>query len=77
MLARHVAAMYGRLQFWAEDATTRSHADRWLDWNAAALEPDFLTGIFWGWYRTPADKRNMSAVEARFALGTSGRHPRA
>ncbi|WP_257167304.1 glutathione S-transferase family protein [Bradyrhizobium sp. SRS-191] len=65
-ILRYLGAMYGRPQFWAEDAATRSHPDRWLDWNATSLQPDFLNGIFWGWYRTPAEKRNMSAVKAKF-----------
>lgn len=66
-ILRYLAAMYGRPQFWAEDAATRSHTDRWLDWNATSLQPDFLNGIFWGWYRTPADERNMDVVEVKFA----------
>ena len=66
-ILRFLAAMYGRPQFWAEDAETRSHTDRWLDWNATTLQPDFLNGVFWGWFRTPAEKRNMKAVERKIA----------
>jgi glutathione S-transferase len=24
-----------------------------MDWSETALQPDFLTGVFWGFYRTP------------------------
>ncbi len=66
-ILRYLGAMYGRPQFWDDDPAIRSHADRWLDWNATALQPDFLNGVFWGWYRTPEQKRNMTAVEAKIA----------
>lgn len=36
-----------------------------MDWAQCSLQPDFLTGVFWGYYRTPAPKRNMAAVEAK------------
>ena len=32
-----------------------------------ALQPDFLTGVFWGFYRTPEDKRNWPAINAALA----------
>ena len=33
-----------------------------MDWSQTALQPAFLNGVFWGWYRTPEAKRNMTAV---------------
>jgi glutathione S-transferase len=48
----------------AVDPALRSLADRWMDWPQCTLQPDFLSGIFWGYYRTPAAQRNMSAVDA-------------
>jgi glutathione S-transferase len=29
------------------------------------LQPDFLTGVFWGFYRTPAPQRDMRFVEEK------------
>jgi glutathione S-transferase len=27
------------------------------------LQPAFLVGVFWGWYRTPEAQRNLAAVD--------------
>lgn len=35
-----------------------------MDWSQTALQVAFLNGVFWGWYRTPEAKRNMTAVNA-------------
>jgi glutathione S-transferase len=63
-ILRYLAARYGGAQFWSDDPAERSQADRWMDWSQTALQPDFLMGVFWGYYRTPAAERNMAAVEA-------------
>jgi glutathione S-transferase len=36
--------------------------DGWMDWTQTALQPDFLTGVFWGYYRTPDAQRNWAAI---------------
>src|SRR5215471_8796520 len=36
----------------------------WMDWSQTALQPDFLTGIFWGFFRTPAEQQNWPAIKA-------------
>jgi len=36
-----------------------------MDWSQTTLQPDFLIGVFWGYYRTPASERNMAAVDAK------------
>jgi glutathione S-transferase len=33
-----------------------------MDWAQTTLQPTFLTGIFWGLYRTPAPQRNWPAI---------------
>ena len=35
-----------------------------MDWSQTALQPDFLTGIFWGFFRTPAEQQNWPAIKA-------------
>jgi len=62
-ILRYVAARYGSGTLWNDDPAQRSLADRWMDWSQCTLQPDFLSGIFWGYYRTPAAQRNMSAVD--------------
>jgi glutathione S-transferase len=62
-ILRYLAARYGAPTFWSEDAAERSKVDRWMDWAQCTLQPDFLNGIFWGYYRTPAAERNLAQIE--------------
>jgi len=64
-ILRYLAACYGLGTFWSDDAAHRSLSDRWMDWSQTTLQPDFLIGVFWGYYRTPASERNMAAVDAK------------
>ena len=64
-ILRYLAARYGDGRFWSEDAAARSQWERWMDWAQTTLQPDFLTGVFWGFYRTPAPQRDMRAVEEK------------
>ena len=62
-ILRYLAARYGRGPFWSDDPAERSQWDPWMDWAHTRLQPDFVTGVFWGFYRTPQAQRNMPAVE--------------
>lgn len=62
-ILRYLAAQYGGAAFWPGDAASRSFADRWIDWSATELQPDFLNGVFWGYYRTPEAQRDLPAIE--------------
>ncbi|HYY38767.1 MAG TPA: glutathione S-transferase [Xanthobacteraceae bacterium] len=64
-ILRYLAACYNRGQFWSEDAAQRSLSDRWMDWSQSTLQPDFLNGVFWAYYRTPAPQRDMAAVDEK------------
>jgi glutathione S-transferase len=33
-----------------------------MDWSQTALQPAFLSGVFWGWYRTPEASRDGPAI---------------
>ncbi len=66
-ILRYLAACYGDRTLWSNDPEIRSHVDRWVDWSATTLQPDFLNGIFWGFYRTPEAQRNTAAVDAAIA----------
>jgi glutathione S-transferase len=50
-ILRYLAARYGRGKFWSDDPAERSESDRWMDWSQTTLQPDFLIGVFWGFYR--------------------------
>jgi glutathione S-transferase len=64
-IMRYLAARHGRGIFWSEDHAERSRIDQWLDWSQTILQPDFVVGVFWGFYRTPEPQRNLPAVEER------------
>ncbi len=66
-ILRYLAAAYGQGRFWTDSPAERSQADRWMDWSQASLQPDFLMGVFWGFYRTPEHLRDMGAVAAKVA----------
>lgn len=61
-ILRYLAARHGRECFWSDDPGERSQVDRWMDWSQTALQPDFLMGVFWGFYRTPEAQRNWPAI---------------
>jgi glutathione S-transferase len=41
-----------------------------MDWSATSLQPDFLNGIFWGYYRTPEAQRDWPAIDKSLARCT-------
>ena len=66
-ILRYLAACHGAGRFWSEDLPVRARVDGWMDWSQTALQPDFLTGVFWGFYRTPEDQRNWPAIRTAIA----------
>jgi glutathione S-transferase len=62
-ILRYLAASYGRGTFWTDDPAIRSLSDRWMDWSQTALQPDFLIGVFWGFYRTPEPQRDLPEIK--------------
>lgn len=63
-ILRYLAACYGENSFWSADPGERSLAERWMDWSQTTLQPDFLNGVFWGFYRTPEAQRNSALIQA-------------
>ena len=66
-ILRYLAARDGAGRFWADDPAQRAGADGWMDWAQTALQPAFLTGVFWGYYRTPEAQRDTAAIERAIA----------
>jgi glutathione S-transferase len=71
-ILRYLAACYGKDRFWPEDPARRGRAEGWMDWAQTVLQPDFLMGVFWGFYRTPEPQRDGPAV--RRMLARCARH---
>ena len=66
-ILRYLAARYGRARFWSADPVERARVEGWMDWSQTTLQPDFLIGVFWGFFRMPPERRNWPAINA--ALG--------
>jgi glutathione S-transferase len=71
-ILRYLAARDGSGPFWSSDPAVRAAVDGWMDWSQTSLQPDFLMGVFWGFYRTPEPQRNWPAIRA--ALARCARH---
>ncbi|AAK24614.1 glutathione S-transferase family protein [Caulobacter vibrioides] len=71
-ILRYLAARYGGSEWWPASPVDRAQADGWMDWAQTALQRDFLTGVFWGWYRTPEPERDNDAI--RTALAACAKH---
>lgn len=61
-ILNYVAAQYGSPLFWDPDPMIRAKIGEWMDWGQTALQPSFLNGIFFGYYRTPAEKRDWESI---------------
>jgi glutathione S-transferase len=42
-----------------------------MDWSQTTLQPDFLMGVFWGFYRTPDAARDWPAIREKAAACAS------
>ena len=67
-ILRYLASLHAKNHaFWPENIAERAHVDAWMDWSQTTLQMDFLTGVFWGYYRTPEPQRNAQSVERSVA----------
>ena len=57
-----LASKYGAGNLSPASAKTYACADRWMDWSITTLAP-LITPLFWGYIRTPVEKRNLSELE--------------
>ncbi|HJN53122.1 MAG: glutathione S-transferase family protein [Pseudomonadales bacterium] len=63
-ILRYLAATYGAKKYWPQDPVARSRMDRWMDWSQAQFDAAFM-GLFWGYYRTPQERRNAAENQRR------------
>jgi glutathione S-transferase len=66
-ILRYLAAKHSGGRFWSDDPAARARVEGWMDWSQTALQPDFLVGVFWGFYRMPEEKRNWPGIKAALA----------
>ncbi len=60
-IVRYLCARYAAGTLWPASPAQRSLADRWMDWELATLQPDFLE-LFWGYFRTPPAQHNHETI---------------
>jgi glutathione S-transferase len=61
-IVRYLAAKYKAAMLEPADLRTRSLASKWMDWQLAVAGPAIFE-CFWGFIRTPPEKRNHAAIE--------------
>ena len=66
-IVRYLAARYGEGTLWPSDPARRAATDQWSDWVTADLQPAFIGGVFWNFYRTPENQRNWPLIRQGIA----------
>jgi glutathione S-transferase len=61
-ILRYLSGVHGLTTLWPGSPKTFADVDKWMDWFHTTFEPD-LRVVFWQLIRTPAEKRDMAAVE--------------
>jgi glutathione S-transferase len=56
-IVRYLCAAYAPDALCPKAPLQRAAAEAWMDWTLATLQPAIM-GLFWGFYRTPADQRD-------------------
>jgi glutathione S-transferase len=69
-IVRYLAAKYGAGTLAPDDAGLRAQCDMWMDWTLADLQPAFIGGVFWNFYRTPEEQRNWKLIRQGLARTT-------
>jgi len=62
-IVRYLCAKYGVDTLCPVSVEARADAEKWMDWQLATLLAP-ITQVFWQLIRTPADQRDMAAVDA-------------
>lgn len=66
-ILRYIASQYAPDTWLPSKPYPRSQIEAWMDWSTEKFEPAFV-GVFWGYYRTPIDQRDESAIADAVAL---------
>jgi glutathione S-transferase len=61
-ILRYLSAKYNGSGLHPIEPLLRSQVERWMDWQLAGLNPS-MTAMLLGYYRTPAEKRDLAALE--------------
>ncbi|HTT84903.1 MAG TPA: glutathione S-transferase family protein [Rhizomicrobium sp.] len=61
-IVRYLAARYGAGTLAPENPGERARSDMWTDWTLADLQPAFVGGVFFPFWRTPENKRDWPSI---------------
>lgn len=61
-IVRYLARVHGKGTLEPSDLKAYGLANQWMDWQLSVAGPAILAS-FWGLIRTPAEKRDMAAIE--------------
>jgi glutathione S-transferase len=61
-ICRYLCAKHGGERLHPKDPAKRTHVERWMDWQLAAVTPP-MAAMLLGYYRTPPEKRDAAALE--------------
>lgn len=62
-IMRYLCATRGGAHLHPADPAARTRVERWMDWQLQSLAAP-MAALHWGYYRTPAEKRDAAALEA-------------
>ena len=68
-ICRYITEKYGCLPWAQKSVLDRALAGQWMDWYITKLHPH-MTVIFWTLIRTPAEERDMKAVNEAIKQAT-------
>ena len=66
-ILRHLAEAHGGERFWPS-LERRARIEPWMDWEQTSFQPSFSNGLFWGYYRTPAEQHDWPAIRRHIAV---------
>lgn len=69
-IVRYLAVKYGPGSLAPGDSGICAQSDMWMDWVLADLQPAFIGGVFWNFYRTPETRRNWESIRKGLARST-------
>ncbi|MBY8976579.1 glutathione S-transferase [Rhodobacteraceae bacterium NNCM2] len=66
-ILRYLAAEYGSGPFWPASARRRARVDQWLEWAKTTVDEKIISGVFWGFWRTPEAARDDAQIARDWA----------
>lgn len=66
-ILRYLAEAYGAERFWPPLAV-RAGIEPWMDWEQTSFQPSFSNGLFWGYWRTPAEQHDWPFIDRHIAV---------